>query len=209
MRHGLTCDMRNFLHGALCVLTMISASSGVQGRELDSEKTVSTEQARLSRDLPKMLVVRVKKGSTQAEVLHSNVILRADASVRKMLSTSSFVKLDRNGKMPGELDRNSSRSSWFFSYPYSYYPTYRYCGYNYVYSPCLTYAYGGYSYWYYSWPYAGGCCGGYAYGGCGYGGNGAGYGGGYGGGYGPGGPAGPGGPGSTPYGEGGAPGFGQ
>lgn len=158
--------MRKILHGALCALTLIAVGWDAEARELDAEKTVSSEQIRLGRDLPKMLVVRVKKGSNQAEVLHSNVTLKADARVKRMLSTSSFIALDSNGRMLGELDRDSSKSSWFFSYPYSYYPSYGYCGYNYVYSPCMSYVYGGYSYWYYSWPYGGGCGGGgYVYGG--------------------------------------------
>ena len=65
-----------------------------------------------------------------------------------------FAKANMNGKSKGELDRDSSSSSWYFSCdPWygSYYPTYYYYGYAYSYSYYYGYGYGGWSYSYYRW----------------------------------------------------------
>lgn len=123
--------------------------------ELDNEKTITTEQIELARNLPRTLVLRVKEGSKQAEVLHVNEKLTDNAATKKQLATATFIKLDSNGKMVGELDRDSSSSSWYFWCGYNnwYYPNYYYWGYRYNYSMYYGYYYGGYNYYYYGWPY--------------------------------------------------------
>lgn len=198
--------MTTLLRQAMIALGAIAICWTANAREIDSEKTISTEQIQLGHDLPMTVVVRIKEGTNQVEVLHSKVALKADETSKFLVSTSTFVKLDNKGRMVGELDRDSSSSSWFFCYPYNYYPYYNYCGYNYLYAPYYGYAYGGYRYSYYGWPYSNPYCYGYGYG---YGGNPPGPAGGPGYGYG-GNPPGPaGGPGyGNPPGPAGGPGYG-
>ena len=129
-----------------------------QAGELDNEKTVTTEQISLAADLPATVVVRVKAGTNEVEVLHSNTELAADAATQALVSTSSFVKMDVKGqqnapKNATELDKDSSSSSWYFCFPtYNYYqPSYYYYGYQYSYQSYYSYYYSGYQYNYYRW----------------------------------------------------------
>jgi hypothetical protein len=143
--------MRHFLLAvsALVFTFGVSAHAG----ELDNEKTVSTEQVQLGQALPKTVVIRTKVGSNQHEVLHLNHVLGKDKHTQQLISTSSFIKLDKQGKMAGELDHDSSSSSWYFSCPNYYYPQYYYGGYQYNYASYYSYYYAGYNYSYYGWPY--------------------------------------------------------
>jgi len=97
---------------SVCFTGLESATA----REIDNEKTVSTEQIQLAQALPKTLVVRRKTGTDQVEVLHLNQVLKVDEKSRQLVSTASFIKIDSNGKMVGELDRDSSSSSWAFRF---------------------------------------------------------------------------------------------
>lgn len=150
--------MKTTLRTMVCVFAATLVGFSAQAREIDNEKTISTEQIQLGQALPKTVIIRIKAGTNEAEVLHSASALPANDSSKALVSTSSFVKLDKDGKMVGELDRDSSSSSWFFCYPYSYYPYYNYCGYNYYYAPYYSYYYSGYYYSYYGWPYYNSYC---------------------------------------------------
>jgi hypothetical protein len=146
-------------HLTLAVSALVFAfglnfSLNLQARELDNEKTVSTEQVQLGQSLPKTVVIRTKAGTNQKEVLHSSAVLSKDNGTKLLVSTSSFVKLDKQGKMAGELDNDSSSSSWYFNCCSSgYYPQYYYGGYQYSYVAYYSYYYAGYNYSYYGWPY--------------------------------------------------------
>lgn len=143
--------MTKFLLAAALLVGFGTAQAG----ELDNEKTVTTEQINLAADLPATVVVRVKAGTNEVEVLHSKSELAADESSQALVSTSSFVKMDVKGKMTAsELDQDSSSSSWYFCFPsYNYYqPSYYYYGYQYSYSSYYSYYYSGYQYSYYRWP---------------------------------------------------------
>jgi len=145
--------MANTLRTMVCMLAVTLVGLTAQAREIDNEKTVSTEQIQLGQALPKTVVIRIKAGTNEAEVMHAATALPGAEASKALVSSSSFVKLDKNGKMIGELDRDGSSSSWYFCYPYSYYPYYGYYGYNYYYRPYYSYYYSGYYYSYYGWPY--------------------------------------------------------
>lgn len=137
-----------FVAGALALLL----GSFAQAHELDKEIPVSTEQAALAKDLPRTVVVRVKAGTQEAEVLQSKQLLSATDATKKALANAKFSKISANG----ELDQDSSTSSWYFwCNPYGghYYPNYSYYGYTYSYSVTYSYYYAGYNYSYYGWPY--------------------------------------------------------
>lgn len=143
-----------FLAGALALLL---SGSFAQAHELDKEIPVSTEQAALAKNLPQTVVIRVKAGTQEAEVLQSKQVLSATDATKKTLANAKFKKIAANGEVAkGELDQDSSTSSWYFwCNPYGgyYYPNYYYYGYTYNYSMTYNYYYGGYYYSYYRWPY--------------------------------------------------------
>jgi len=145
--------MMHVLRSMLFVAIASTVGFTAEAREIDTEKTVSTEQIELGKDLPKTLVIRKKIGTNETEVMHSNLELGKDDATKQLVSTSSFIKVDKEGKMVGELDRDSSSSSWFFNCYNWYYPSYYYYGFNYNYVSYYSYAYAGYSYAYYGWPY--------------------------------------------------------
>lgn len=129
------------------ISTVLVAAESAIAREIDREKTVTTEQIHLGQALPKTLVVRIKADTHQVEVLHLNQALKADPKNRQLISTSSFIKVNSKGRMVGELDRDSSSSSWGF---YMGYPGYGYGygnGYGYGYGNGYGYGCGGYSYY--------------------------------------------------------------
>jgi len=112
MRHySLTASVFALVLG----LTVVGTSTfSARANELDHEKQYSTQQMQLAQALPKTLVVRVKTGTNQMEILHSNVALAKDASTANLVSTSSFIKLDPSGNPVRELDSQSSTSSFGF-----------------------------------------------------------------------------------------------
>ena len=124
--------------------------------ELEDEKLITNEQMRLSAELPATLVVRTNAESGLTQVLNSRDALPVDEHLAGRLATRpGFVdiRLDET-KQAGELDQDSSQSSWYFCFPGSwYYPTYYYYGYAYAYSPYGSYYYGGYYYYFYRWSY--------------------------------------------------------
>ncbi len=128
-----------------------------QANELDKETPISTEQAELSKNLPRTVIVRTKVGTNQAEVLQSKNLLSVNGATKKSIAKAKFIKLGKNGQpIAKELDQDSSTSSWYFwcnPYGGSYYPNYYYYGYTYNYQLTYSYYYGGYNYAYYGWPY--------------------------------------------------------
>jgi hypothetical protein len=146
------------MRSTLMVLMMaLTVSFVAKAGELDNEKAVTNQQVSLAKDLPATLVMRVNATTKAVEVLHLKDKLPADSSAQSLVlaHTNEFQAADLNAKVTGELDQDSSRSSWYFYYPtYNwYYPTYYYSGYNYYYQPYYNYYYGGYNYYYCGWRY--------------------------------------------------------
>lgn len=129
----------------------------VSAGELDNEKAVTNQQIGFAKNLPGTVVVRIKDGAQFAEVLHANDKLAGDSSSHAVVEKSSFLAMTATQKISGhavgELDQDSSTSSWYFYFNnYNYYcPTYYYYGYTYSYSAYYSYYYAGYSYYYYGW----------------------------------------------------------
>lgn len=147
--------MRLFTLIALSVaaLAISSAPAMAQTSELDNEAQVTNEQIALSKEIPATLVVRVKAGAETAEILHTTEKLeQVDATTQSSLANAKFSVVKINEEQTGELDRDSSRSSWYFCFNSSWYaPTYYYYGYTYSYGSYATYNYGGYTYYWYRW----------------------------------------------------------
>ena len=136
-------------------LFVTSLAGGLaQANELDNEAAVTNEQVALSKDLPATLVVRTNQATGEVQVMHSAVKLDASAASQAALNEAAFVKVD-SAQGSGELDRDSSRSSWYFCWNNAYsYPQYTYYGYSYNYSyNYYSYAYSGWNYTYYGWNY--------------------------------------------------------
>ncbi len=125
-----------------------------QANELDSEAKVTNEQVALSKDLPATLVVRTNQATGEVEVMHSAMKLEASAATQAAVGQAAFVKADASQVASGELDNDSSRSSWYFCWNNRYsYPQYNYYGYSYSYNHYYSYNYSGYNYSYYRWNY--------------------------------------------------------
>ena len=139
---------------AAALVALLPIESQAQG-ELDNETTITAEQAQLAANLPATLVVRTNTATGAVEVMHSDVRLEANESSRAAVEAGRFTAMDVRGSMTGELDRDSSSSSWYFCYPnYNWhYPTYYYGGYSYGYSNYYNYGWGGWNYSYYNWGY--------------------------------------------------------
>lgn len=127
--------MKRMLIAALALGFVHSAHAG--------EKTAA-EKAKLAADLPKTVVVRIKKNDpSKVEVMHLNKALSPNKDAIKTAG-GKFQELAVNSQMTGkavgganELDASSSTSSWSFGY----YGVPRY--YGYAYSPYRSYGYGG------------------------------------------------------------------
>ncbi len=119
-----------------------------------------------ARDLPATVVVRHNRATNRLEVLHSNERLSGSAATVGALANARWVPVELNKPVRNELDRDTSRSSWFFSLgfnpffyfnlgysnPYYYYvPSYYYGGYSYSYMPYYYYGYAPYNYYFYRW----------------------------------------------------------
>ena len=107
--------IRSLSKVALVASLFATAGFVAQANELDNENQFSAEQLQIASALPKTIVIRVKVGTKQAEVLQSNEAFAKNAASQKLVSTSSFVKVDAAGKPLNELDRQSSTSSFGFS----------------------------------------------------------------------------------------------
>lgn len=148
--------MLSTISKGLSVLLIALAAAIANAGELDSEKAITNEQVRLAADLPAAVVVRVSETTGEVAVLHAKTALSTELNaVEATVASPDFVTIDVQAGMTGELDRDSSRSSWYFCFNnYSwYYPTYYYYGYSYGYSQYYGYNWGGYRYYWYSWRY--------------------------------------------------------
>ena len=145
--------MRLFSLIALAALAFSTNPVLAQTSELDNEAQVTNEQIVLSKEIPATLVVRVKAGSDTAEVLHTTEKLeQVDATTQTSLANAKFSVMKIDGSQTSELDRDSSRSSWYFCFNSRWYaPTYYYYGYTYNYGAYAWYNYGGYTYYWYRW----------------------------------------------------------
>jgi hypothetical protein len=146
-------EMKTMLLSAALGLVFANTALAAPG-ELDRETPVSIEQARLAKDLPQTLVVRVNSATGETQVLHSKTLLAQDSASAQAVIGGKFTQLSKSQRPQNELDRDSSTSSWYFScQPWygGYYPTYQYYGYSYSYSYYYGYAYAGWNYSYYRW----------------------------------------------------------
>jgi len=133
------------------------------GGELDNERDVIEQaKANLAKDLPAAVVVKVSEKDGSVAVFHSKFqINSADVAAFAKEHDGEFKAVTEKQKR-GELDKDSSQSSWFFAfgynygytYPYYRYPTYYYYNYSYNYAYYNCYNWGGYNYYYYGNPYA-------------------------------------------------------
>jgi hypothetical protein len=120
--------------------------------ELDNEAQVTNETKALSKDLPQTLVVRTNAATGEVQVMHSSDRLAANASSTALVAKGVFVKSTLGQTQGGELDRDSSQSSWYFCWNQGYsYPYYGYGGYNFSYNYYYGYNWGGWNYSYYRW----------------------------------------------------------
>ncbi|RYZ71000.1 MAG: hypothetical protein EOP05_12535 [Proteobacteria bacterium] len=144
----------SLMAAAATVTAMVSFSGAVQAQELDNEAQVTNEQIALSKDIPATLVVRTNPATGEVQVLHSNAKLAGDAASTAAVADANFAKVDASAISNGELDKDSSSSSWYFCFNRSYsYPAYYYGGYNYAYNYYSGYNWGGWNYSYYRWNY--------------------------------------------------------
>jgi hypothetical protein len=136
-----------------------------------AERSRSDDMVTRARDLPATVVVRVNRNTNAIEVLHSRDHLAATPETISSISSSRFAPIELNKPVRGELDRDTSRSSWFFSLglnpffsvnlgygPGAYYaPYYSYYNYSYAYNPYYyyytpySYGYVPYNYYFYRW----------------------------------------------------------
>lgn len=143
-----------FLSLMVATAALLTFSGNVQAQELDNEAQVTNEQIALSKDIPATLVVRTNEATGEVQILHSNAKLAGDASSTAAVAGAQFAKVDASAISNGELDKDSSSSSWYFCFNRSYsYPAYYYGGYNYSYNYYNSYNWGGWNYSYYRWNY--------------------------------------------------------
>ncbi len=140
---------------SLSVLVAVFMAGPVaHANELDNEAKVTNEQISFSKDLPATLVIRTNTATGEVQVMHSAAKLEAAAVSPAAIASAEFVKADSAQAAKGELDHDSSRSSWYYCYNYSWnYPQYYYYGYTYNYNYYYGYDYSGWNYSYYRWNY--------------------------------------------------------
>ncbi|MCM2281446.1 MAG: hypothetical protein NDI61_06325 [Bdellovibrionaceae bacterium] len=141
---------------ALSVLSfMVLTSVASAASELDHEASVTNEQVRLAKELPTTVVVRTHLATGRVDILHVSDSLpgTSETQANVVNRNSAFEPITSQERVRGELDENSSTSSWYFYFYNSSYahPTYTYYGYTYRYFPYYNFWWGGYSYSYYRW----------------------------------------------------------
>jgi len=132
------------------VLSLLVPTFPARANELDHEDQVRNAQ-RHALDLPQTLVVRKNKLDGSVAVYHSARKLAPESAVSPR--NFKYIPMKSTDRLRNELDRDSSKSGWFFYwYAYSYYqPAYYYFGYNYYYHPYYTVYQHPYYYSYYCW----------------------------------------------------------
>lgn len=130
------------------------------------------------RNLPGTIVVRHNPTTGVVEILRTPEVLPGNAATVNAIANRNFVRIETNKPVRGELDRDTSRSSWFYigfgnpfyygygynnfyygNFPfnnynygyYPYYPTYSYNNFYYPYYGYYNYLSYPYNYYYYRW----------------------------------------------------------
>lgn len=134
---------------ALMLGAMMPVSS-IWANELDHENQVKNAR-RHAVDLPQSLIVRTNKLDGSVAVHHSMRRIAPEASASP--KNFKYVPMKSTDRVRNELDKDSSKSGWYFYwYAYSYFqPAYYYFNYNYYYQPYYTVYYYPYTYTYYCW----------------------------------------------------------
>ncbi|OQW48834.1 MAG: hypothetical protein A4S09_13630 [Proteobacteria bacterium SG_bin7] len=164
----------------LLMVLMGYSSSGVGAiLEVDARNQVSAGRLNEARrNLPATLVIRHNSETGAVDVLRSTEVLGANASTVSTIANRNFVGVETNKPIRGELDRDTSRSNWFyigFGRPYfygygynnfyygnyspyynnygyyPYYPTYSYNNFYYPYYGYYNYLSYPYNYYFYRW----------------------------------------------------------
>lgn len=136
------------------ILSLAALAPSAFASELDQEGSVTNvEQQRLAANLPATIVVRVDQRDQSVAVLHSQAALPVGIDAKVLAEDSNFSPMSVDQTVRGELDRDSSASSWYFSFNnYNCYaPTYYYYGYYYRYQPYYKYTYNYFHYYFYRW----------------------------------------------------------
>ena len=134
-------------------------------QNLSESFSTADRVASMARDLPATVVVRHNHETNEFEVYHSKDNLAASESAIMALASKPFESTKINTPVRGELDRDTSRSSWFFAlgvnpfynlnfgvWPVSYLaPAFYYNNLAFTYSPYFYYNYSPYSYYFYRW----------------------------------------------------------
>lgn len=146
------------LMAAAAATLALSVGFQAQATELDNEAQVTNEQISMSKEIPATLVVRTNPATGEVQVLHSQEKLAADqtsqTAVASAAASGQFAKVDASAIANGELDRDSSSSSWYFCFNRNWsYPVYYYNNYTYNYGWYGGYSYSGWNYSYYRWNY--------------------------------------------------------
>ncbi len=140
-----------FTLAALAAVLMLG--SFAHANELDNEAQVTNETKALSKDLPQTLIVRTNPATGEVQTFQTSSRLAADASSLSLIANAKFAAADLNAQPGGgELDRNSSRSSWYPCWNGGWgYPYYWYGGYNFSYNFYYGCNCGGWNYSFYRW----------------------------------------------------------
>lgn len=124
--------------------------------------------SQIPKELPQTVVVRINNSTKSIAVFHSQEYLPGNFESIKKVAGSIYIPVEINKPTRGELDRDTSRSSWFFnlglnlsfglrfgSGPGAYAPVYSYHNQMYPYYPyyyCNNY-FPGYANGYPGYPY--------------------------------------------------------
>ena len=144
------------LASAAALAIAVPALAKPNPSELDNEAMVTNEQLELAADLPQTTVIRTNLKTGKAEVLHLDAALDTSVSSQQLVldKAPAFEDVNSASGSPvvgGELDTDSSQSSWRFQWSYSGYST-PYSSYSSYYSSYTpSYYYSGYTYRYYSY----------------------------------------------------------
>lgn len=165
--------------GALALIATMS--TGLEASARDNARRPSTEQRQLAKNLPRTVVIRIKKGTHKVEIAQLRQQLAPGKTAKAIAKKAKFAASDRSGRMApaywtradwdfscGEYyryDNYYERSRYYddydrYDYSYDtdywyYQPVYSYGSYNYPYSRYYGYSDGVYDYSFYGWAYDG------------------------------------------------------
>ncbi len=137
--------------GACAFLAALSGGLEASARDTSRGKKVSIEQKKLAKQLPRTVVIRVKKGTHKVEVAQLRKELAPNSRSKAIAKKAHFSKLNRSGR----VDRELAPASWSgYSWDFDCDEYYRYDGRSYsrsrYYDDYDSYDYNyDRSYWYY------------------------------------------------------------